>query len=311
MTMSNLQKTRGLGAPHDGEQAVQAKAGEGGPDWGSPMFSAEIPYGFAAFMTAQRLAAISAADIDGAMWCTVLTGDAGFIEPVDDRTISLPAPNELDPLARAFDEENDIGMVVMSPNTARRIRVNGRARRVDGRLLMRTEQVLGNCPKYLQFREVTAVDLEHPAGPAVSSRELTPAQATWVESADTFFIGSLSPRHGADASHRGGMPGFVSVSGPATLSWPDYVGNSFYMTLGNIELQPRAGLVFLDWSTGATLQLTGRCRVDWDVPRDTLPTGALRRIDFHIESVVHIAHASPLRWSLLGYSRFNPPTTPR
>jgi uncharacterized protein len=309
--MKDVRQTRGAGVSHEGEQAVQAKAGEGGPHWGSQMFSAEIPSGFAAFMTAQRLVAVSGADVEGAPWCTVLTGDAGFVEPLDDRTISLPGPGELDPLARAFDDENDIGMVVMSPDTARRVRVNGRARRIGDRLLLRTEQVLGNCPKYLQIREVTAVDRDHRSGPVVRSRELTPDQISWVESADTFFIGSLSPSHGADASHRGGMPGFVSVTAPATLSWPDYIGNSFYMTLGNVELQPRAGLVFLDWSTGATLQLTGRCRVDWDVPRDLLPPGALRRIDFHIESVVHIAHASSLRWSLLGYSRFNPPTTSR
>ena len=274
------------------------------------MFPAEIPAGFAAFMAAQRLAAISA-EVDGAVWCTVLTGDPGFIKPLDDRTISLPAPNEFDPLSTAFEDESDIGMVVMSPERARRVRVNGRARRVGDRLLLRTEQVLGNCPKYLQIRAVTAVDLDHRPGPVGRSDALAAAQIAWIESADTFFIGSRSPRHGADASHRGGMPGFVSVMSPTTLAWPDYVGNSFFMTLGNVELRSRAGLVFVDWSTGATLQLTGHCRVDWDVPRAELPAGAQRRVEFHIESIVHVAHTSPLRWSLLGYSRFNPSTSRR
>lgn len=308
--MTDTEKIRGAGVPHEGEQTVQARAGEGGPGWGSPMFSAEIPPGFARFMAAQHLAAISGADAGGAVWCTVLSNAPGFIDPVDNRTISLPAPSELDPLSAAFDDENDIGMVVMSPETARRVRVNGRARRHGDRLVLRTEQVLGNCPKYLQVRSIVAVDGEYRPGPAVRSGELSTDQIEWVRSADTFFIGSLSPRHGADASHRGGPPGFVSVTSPTTLSWPDYVGNSFYMTLGNVELQPRAGLAFLDWSTGATLQLTGRCRVDWDVPPDRLPAGALRVIEFRIESAIHIASANPVRWSLISYSRFNPPATP-
>lgn len=308
--MDDVQIARGMGVPHEGEQAVQSKAGEGSPGWGSPMFSAEIPAGFAAFMAAQRLAAISG-DAAGAVWSTVLTGDPGFIEPLDDRTISLPAPNAFDPLSTAFEDESDIGMVVMSPETARRVRVNGRARLVGDRLLLRTEQVLGNCPKYLQIREVTAVDRDHSPELVGRSDRLTPAQTAWIESADTFFIGSRSPRHGADASHRGGMPGFVSVTSPTTIVWPDYVGNSFYMTLGNVELRPQAGLVFVDWSTGATMQLSGRCRVDWDAPREELPAGALRRVEFHVDSIVHIGYASPLRWSLRGYSRFNPPTSRR
>jgi predicted pyridoxine 5'-phosphate oxidase superfamily flavin-nucleotide-binding protein len=299
------------GVEHEGEQAVQRRAGEGGPHWGSPMFSAEIPPGFGQFMAAQQLAAIAAADDDGALWSSVLTGQPGFIRTLDDRTIVLPAPGPGDPLAAAFGSERDLGMVVMSPSTTRRVRVNGRARLIDGHLVLRTGQVLGNCPKYLQRREVTGVVAEHrPAAPVVTSA-LDADQVAWIGSADTFFIGSRSPTHGADASHRGGMPGFVTVSGPRSLSWPDYVGNSFYMTLGNIELNPRAGLVFLDWAGGSALHLTGRCRIDWTTPRARAHPGALRMVDFDVDGVVQIDNASPLRWTLLGYSRFNPSTTPR
>lgn len=292
---------------HAGEQEMQRKAGEGGPHWGSQMFDGVIPPGFGSFMAAQRLVAVSGEDDAGLMWCTVLTGPPGFVETVDDRTLVLHAvPPDGDPLAQAFAEPRDVGMVVMSPDTARRVRVNGKARRDGDRLVVRTEQVLGNCPKYLQIRQVTAVADRAPAA-AVHGTALTAAQREWVEAADTFFIGSRSPADGADASHRGGTPGFVTAPAPDRLSWPDYTGNSFYMTLGNIELNPLAGLVFLDWTTGSTLQLTGRCQVDWRSQRAVALPGALRVVDFHVERVVQIDGASALRWSLHGYSRFNPP----
>ncbi|MDU0290769.1 pyridoxamine 5'-phosphate oxidase family protein [Saccharothrix longispora] len=271
------------------------------------MFDGVIPPGFGAFMAAQRVVAISGEDDDGRVWCTVLTGPPGFVDAVDERNIVLHAvPPDGDPLADALTRTRDLGMVVMSPSTARRVRVNGKARRDGDRLVVHTEQVLGNCPKYLQVREVVEV-ADAAAGPAVVGDRLTDAQRAWIEAADTFFIGSRSPADGADASHRGGLPGFVTVSAPDRLSWPDYTGNSFYMTLGNIELNPLAGLVFLDWTTGSTLQLAGRCQVDWRRQRAGALPGALRVVDFHVERVVQIDGASTLRWALRGYSRFNPP----
>ena len=278
------------------------------------MFTADIPPGFAAFMHQQRLVAIAVPDDEGAVWCTVLTGDQGFVDATDDRTIVIHAlPPEGDPVRKAFDSRatsRDLGMVVMSPDTSRRVKVNGVARRDRSRLLLRTEQVLGNCPKYLQVRTVTGTGPGH--GQTVrTGTELSVEQQRAIALADTFFIGSFSPGHGADANHRGGRPGFVSVTDSRSLAWPDYVGNSFYMTLGNMALNPRCGLAFMDWTTGTTVQLTGTGRIDWSRERaETLP-GALRTIEFHIERIVQIDNASPLSWTLHSYSRFSPPVPPK
>lgn len=309
---------------HEGEQAVQRRAGEGGPGWGTPMFTPGIPDGFVPFFREQRLAAVSglvprqrqpdpAAGPDGDVWCSVLTGDAGFIDPVDSRTLlihQLPAPG--DPLREAYEEPNELGMVIISPETLRRVKVNGLAQRQGGDLVVRTEQVLGNCPKYLQLRVVSGPAAKEgtgdgSAGAVTRATALSPEQRELIEAADTFFIGSLSPRHGADANHRGGMPGFVTVTGPRTLTWPDYIGNSFYMTLGNLELYPRCGLAFPEWRGGGLLQLTGSARIDWDCDRAARHPGALRMVEFTVERVVQIERASPLSWELLGYSRVNPP----
>lgn len=303
---------------HEGEQAVQRRAGEGGPDWGTPMFTPGIPAGFVPFFREQHLAAVSGhvprAGADGDVWCSVLTGDAGFIDPVDDRTMlihRLPAPG--DPLREAYEEPGEFGMVVMSPETLRRVKVNGIARRQGGRLVVHTEQVLGNCPKYLQLRVVSGLVERAADGPGTVTETgaLSPGQREMIESADTFFIGSLSPRDGADANHRGGMPGFVTVTGPRTLTWPDYIGNSFYMTLGNLELYPRCGLAFPDWNGGGLLQLTGSARIDWDTGSAAGHPGARRMVEFTAERVVQIERASALRWRLLGYSRVNPPSRHR
>jgi predicted pyridoxine 5'-phosphate oxidase superfamily flavin-nucleotide-binding protein len=298
-----------MGAPqhHQGEQAVQRRAGEGGPEWGSPMFGAEIPAGFGGFMMEQRLAAISASDDDGSVWTTVLAGPPGFILPVDERTIVLRVvPPVGDPLRDTLDGIRDIGIVVMSPETQRRIRINGKAKREGEHLFVHTEQVLGNCPKYLQVREV--VEERAPAPTVVHhGTELSDEQRRWIEAADTFFVGSLSPEHGADASHRGGMPGFVDVVGPRKLTWPDYFGNSFYMTLGNVELNPQCGLVFLDWENGHTLQLTGTARINWATEAAQGAPEALRMVEFDVDRLIQVDNASPLRWQLHGFSRFNPP----
>jgi predicted pyridoxine 5'-phosphate oxidase superfamily flavin-nucleotide-binding protein len=293
---------------HEGERAVQRLAGEGGPGWGSPMFDGEVG-GFGPFLSRQRLIALAGATPDGRIWCTVLTGDEGFIEVLDERTMVVHAlPPVGDPLRDAFAEPADVGTVILSPQTLRRVKVAGTAQREGDHLVLRTEQVVGNCPKYLQLRTVVDDATLPPGLPhAVTGRELGAAQQALVRTADTFFIGSRAPGHGADANHRGGQPGFVTVLDARTLTWPDYQGNSFFMTLGNLHLDPRAGLVFLDWETGRSLQLTGTGRINWDPEAAAGSPGAQRMVEFEIDSVVEVEHASRLRWQLHAYSRFNPP----
>jgi predicted pyridoxine 5'-phosphate oxidase superfamily flavin-nucleotide-binding protein len=176
------------------------------------------------------------------------------------------------------------------------MRVNGTAVQAGGSLVVWTEQVYANCPKYIQTREPTGP----PGVPALlgTGTALTPDHRAWIEAADTFFIATGAEGMGADVSHRGGNPGFVQVTGPASLAFPDYVGNSMYMTLGNLELNPAAGLLFVDWERGRTLHLTGRARVDWDAPQ--------RMVRFDLTAYVHVAGTVPAGWTAPGYHRFNP-----
>ncbi|MEU8247923.1 pyridoxamine 5'-phosphate oxidase family protein [Nonomuraea sp. NPDC048916] len=291
---------------HEGERAVRRRAGLTVDGWGSAGVGNVIPPVAAEFLSRQPMMVIAAAGDSGAVWASVLTGPPGFITTPDDRTIIADGlPGDGDPLAGRFATERDIGMLAIEPASRRRMRVNGRARMDGDRLSVRTEQVYSNCPKYIQTRTVT--EDAHPVNrTAHVTREPTPAQRRWITAADTFFIATQVAGLGADASHRGGNPGFVTLTGDRRLTWPDYTGNSMYMTLGNLDLDPRCGLLFLDWEAGHTMQLTGRARVDWDPDRAATVPGAHRLVDFDIEQVVQVTDALPQRWSFGKYSRFNP-----
>ncbi|RCW37658.1 hypothetical protein DFQ14_12514 [Halopolyspora algeriensis] len=287
---------------HEGEQSVKHRVGGGRP---APAFGPKITSGFAEFLQRQRMLVIGAPDAEGAVWAGIVTGEAEFVRTRGDSTIATDGlPVVGDPLREAFDTERDCGTIAIDPLHSRRIRANGRARRDRDGLVLVTEQVLRNCPKYIQQRQlVTDAAPERRPTRGLVTTELSEQQQDWIIGADTFFIATHSPVHGADASHRGGAPGFVTVAGNRLLSWPDYVGNSFYMTLGNLELNPACGLLFVDWSRGHTLHLTGRAQVDWQ--RCAAP-GAKRTIDFYVDRVVQVDHATVLRWQFLAPSSYNP-----
>ena len=66
----------------------------------------------------------------------------------------------------------------------------------------------------------------------------------FIESVPFFFLATSA--HGTtDCSFKGGAPGFVKVTGPNTLVFPDYDGNRMYKSLGNIVENPNVGLLFL------------------------------------------------------------------
>ncbi|ACZ84221.1 pyridoxamine 5'-phosphate oxidase family protein [Streptosporangium roseum] len=291
---------------HAGELAVQRRAGVRAGAWGSASARPEIPAAAAEFLARQRMLLIGAGDRDGRLWASALTGAAGFAEAVDERTIVIDAVlGEHDPLAGLTGGE--IGILAIEPRTRRRMRVNGTVRRDGGRLTVHAEQTYANCPKYIQRRDISDEPATGSPATASATGTLTAGHRAWIESADTFFVATRAPGLGADLSHRGGNPGFVRVTGGGRLVWPDYAGNSMYMTLGNLELDESCGLLFLGWESGEALHLTGRARVGWD-PGDV--PGAQRLVEFEVDQAVHVRGASPLRWTFDGYSRFNPPVHP-
>ena len=99
-----------------------------------------------------------------------------------------------------------------------------------------------------------------------------------------------------DASHRGGDRGFVEVTDGTRLVFPDYAGNNHYNTIGNLVVDPRVGLMFVDFETGGLLQRTGRATIDWDSPAVAHSPGARRLVTIDIDDVIELPGAVPLRW---------------
>ncbi|MFI6639679.1 pyridoxamine 5'-phosphate oxidase family protein [Streptomyces sp. NPDC050504] len=253
----------------------------------------------AAFLELQPMLVLAAAAPDGRMWTSLLTGAPGFVRATGPHTVSVAVEDASHP-ARDLPAGTPVGTIALDPRTRRRMRLNGIASPSPRGLTVEAERVFANCPKYLQKRELLDPAPVTPAAAPAARRtpHLTPDQRAFLRAADTFFIGT-GTADGVDASHRGGNPGFVRVASPSELTWQDYPGNAMFLTLGNLERDPRTGLLFLDWETGTTLQLTGTARTDY--------TDTGRTTRFAVDEVVETPAASPLRWSPPSYSPVNPP----
>jgi len=294
---------------HAGERAVQARAGVDAEarSLGRGIGGA-IPPGAEPFLASQRIAVLAGLDPAGRVWASLVVGNPGLITAPDPRTLRLAAGlPSADPLSEDLSRDRALGVLVFDPEKRRRLRINGRVLDAHADAIeIRTEEVFGNCPKYIQARAADGDTRHDRSGVAARGSALTSSQRHAIEAADTFFIASVHAGTGADASHRGGQPGFVRVLDDRTLRIPDYSGNNMFQTLGNITADPRVGLLFVDFDTGTTLQLTGRARILWEREDHVEMKGAERAIEVAIDAVVEIAGRGPLGWRFVDYSPFNP-----
>lgn len=277
---------------HEGELEMQRRAGVRAlADRVGGIINAEIPRGAAVFVAAQRFVIVATVDAGGQPTASILGGTPGFASARDERTLAIvPAFGAaLGASGRVLDDLDAtgvVGLLAIDQATRRRIRVNGHATRKDAAIVLSTSEVYSNCPQYIRPR----VPRERPvaASPSASiGYTLSAAQQQWIAAADTFFLATAHPQRGADASHRGGPPGFVTIESPTRLSWPDYPGNNMFNSLGNLVVHPPCGLLFVDFIRGATLQLRGTARVEGDAERVVIVV---------IEEVVETTEAIPLRW---------------
>jgi uncharacterized protein len=164
-------------------------------------------------------------------------------------------------------------------------------------------QSFGNCPKYIQARRPEFALAFHEARPAEVLDALDLAARELIACADTFFIATAypnagradAPAFGVDVSHRGGKPGFVRIEGNVFIV-PDFVGNAFFNTLGNLAVNPRCGLLFMDFDTGDLLHVQARGEIVHEGPEVEAFRGAQRLMRFHVVSALRLPAALPLRW---------------
>lgn len=293
------------GSPfHRGERAVHEHLGVCDiEDWARHVVRDHLPDEHRAFHTTQPFLVVAARDAAGRPWVTLLDGPEGFVTSPGKRRLEIASsPGPGDPLAPAFVPGADIGILGIELATRRRNRLNGRVGHGGGAAIaVDVEQTFGNCPQYIRERQWRRID-GRPNATATRGTRLTTAQRAWIDTADTLFIASgyrgegNSPTFGMDASHRGGDRGFVQTLDDVSVRFPDYAGNNHFNTVGNLVLDPRAGLLFVDFETGSLLQITGEASIDWDSAELARHPGARRLITVRIEEIVERRSAVALRW---------------
>jgi predicted pyridoxine 5'-phosphate oxidase superfamily flavin-nucleotide-binding protein len=293
---------------HEGELAVQAQAGvrEMASRIGKSIRST-IPLAAKGFLSSQPIAVLSSIDQKGRVWASLLAGKPGFMQALDEKTIRIQATTgNGDPFAENILQNDQVGLIVIEFATRHRMRINGTAKIDDHAIHIHSEQVYSNCPKYIQARTWESKSESNDQTSVQHSTEFSDQQLSWIRNADTFFIASHHREGGADASHRGGNPGFIQVLDKNTLRFPDYSGNTMFQTLGNISVNPNCGLLFIDFDRGATLQITGTAKIIWDRNQLKEFSGAERSVEFRASEIIEIACVIPLRWEFQNYSPHNP-----
>jgi ferredoxin-NADP reductase/predicted pyridoxine 5'-phosphate oxidase superfamily flavin-nucleotide-binding protein len=243
---------------------------------------------------------LGAVDRQGDVWATLRTGQPGFMNSPTPEVLQIklePQPN--DPAHEGMQPGDAIGMLGIELHTRRRNRMNGNVlRELDDRIEIVVTQAYGNCPRYINLRQYEFV--EETADIAQELTATDPLIRRMVTSADSFYVATYVVRDGqnqVDASHRGGKAGFVRMEEDGSLTIPDFSGNLFFNTLGNILLNPRAGLTFINFENGDLLQMTGTAEVLLDDPEIAAFQGAERLWRFTPQRIVHRQAALALRWA--------------
>ncbi len=254
---------------------------------------------------------VGTVDTAGCPWASIVVGRPGFLTSPDAYTLQVMAqPLFGDPLGDVLNNGIDIGLLGIELHTRRRNRLNGVITNVnDDRFEVAVRQSFGNCPKYIQarmfeFREPTLIGLQS----IDSIAAFGPTEQAMITAADTCFIAtayqsdSAGAASGVDVSHRGGKPGFVRLDDDRTLTIPDFAGNLYFNTFGNLALNPLAGLLFIDFAEGDLLYLTGRAEVIWTGPEISAYSGVERLLRFQLDRGYRVTGSLPLRWSEPSFS---------
>lgn len=300
---------------HAGEVAVQTRVGvrEKAEIGGRRGIRRFLPEQHRQFFAQLPFIVLGGLDAQGQPWATLRVGEPGFVSSPDPATLRIAGETlHGDPLARTWRAGAALGGLGIELPTRRRNRVNGVVTATgDGALTVQVRQSFGNCAKYIQSRTPTRIEAIGSTAPHPLQRRATTFDASdraLIERSDTYFIatrGSLREDHasqGVDVSHRGGLPGFVRVEDERTFIAPDYRGNQFFNTLGNLTEDTRAGLLFIDFDSGDLLYVAARAEIVWEGAALTTFADAQRLVRFKVEDVRRSPAALPFSWSAVEYA---------
>lgn len=260
---------------HSGELAAQARAGarERMATLGPRLIREYMPDQHRNFFATLQMVVVGSIDTGGHLWANAIPGKPGFIQSPSPRLLTIhlsecSAGNDF----RSLPQGSRVGLLGIDFENSRRNRLNGEiVDRTQDQVTIRVQQSFGNCPQYIrqrrtgrQLAQQRPVTREWFSSWSNHLREL-------ICSADTGFIASAYVGQGEenyaglDVSHRGGAPGFIRFDDEQRLLIPDYPGNSFFNTIGNLTIDSRAGLMLPDFDGGHVISMTMRAQVIWKI----------------------------------------------
>src|SRR6266404_837544 len=170
--MTNDQSPNRPSPWHDGERAMQARAGvaERMARVGERAIRDFMPDQHRDFFAQLPFIVVGSVDHDGWVWASLLAGRPGFAASLDPRSLTIAAlPVSGDPLAGALVLGAKLGLLGIELPTRRRNRLNGSVVALDGgSFTVTVEQSFGNCPQYIQARDYDSVEAA-PAGVRVET----------------------------------------------------------------------------------------------------------------------------------------------
>lgn len=291
---------------HEGERFVQRLAGElEEADMNGSMIGSLVPNGAVRFLEALPMVVLASSDREGATWASLVFGEPGFLRTETRAELLVDLDRALvdveDPFWKSALEHPAVGALAIDLATRKRLRVNGDATVGPKELRIDVREAYPNCPKYIQRRRPAEPTFRPPRSPR-QGNAVDEELAHLIGGCDTLFVASHHAERGADVSHRGGSSGFVRVLNEHTLRVPDYAGNGMFNTLGNLALDPRAGVTFVDFAQGLCLQASGRAQLIWDA--DEVETR--RAWDFTLDCYRLTSLPNGLAWSEPEPSPYNP-----
>ncbi|WP_144579341.1 pyridoxamine 5'-phosphate oxidase family protein [Agrobacterium sp. DE0009] len=289
---------------HEGETFIQEKLGvkERMASVGQRVVRDYMPDQHRDFYAQLPFIVLGSVDRAGDAWATFVEGQPGFMSSPSPVVLDVAAMRDpSDPASEGLADGSPIGLLGIEMHTRRRNRMNGLVSTTERGFRIDVDQSFGNCPRYIQLRDFSferqpgesfTGEVEHLSALDDQARRV-------IAEADAFFVASYVDRENrrqVDVSHRGGNTGFVRIGNDGVLTIPDFDGNLFFATLGNILLNGKAGLLFVDFKSGDLLQMTGKAELIFDSPEIAAFQGAERLWTFKPTSIVRRRNALALRW---------------
>lgn len=250
---------------HQGELFWQKRAGveERMYSIGQRVIRSFMPQQHREFFQNLPLIVVGHEDSEGHPQASILFGEPGFIQSPNPQRLKISIQNGSSLMLRQPQPDKSlIALLGIDFKTRRRNRVNGLvADWSNSSFTVDVQHSFGNCNQYITERQIIGYPEQRQTQVSQFS-DWREDLILLIENTNTFFIASSSrglsdtEKIGMDVSHRGGPRGFIRFDSQQRLLVPDYSGNNFFNTLGNIRINPRVGLLFPDFKRGIFLHIS-------------------------------------------------------